>query len=58
MLEYPRIAQRTSDPSATGTGDGDLIIDNYGKRYRVVRYASPDATGERCYALHSDGTIR
>ena len=58
VLNYPRVANYTSDPSATGTGGGDLIVDNYGKRYRVVNYAPLDSTGERCYILHPDGTIR
>lgn len=55
---YPRIAQRTSDPNATGTGAGDIVIDDNGKRYRVMDYPPPDATGDRCYQLYPDGTIR
>lgn len=56
--DFPRAVQRYSDPQATGTGEGNTIIDDRGHRYHVVPFQGPDQTGVGTYVLYQDGTIR
>ena len=58
---YPNIVQRHAGPG-TMTGEGDTVIDDRGKSYRVVDHITAamirQSTGGMVYTLHPDGTVR
>ena len=53
-----RIVNRQSGPG-TMTGEGDIVTDSYGTRWREVPYfVGERGTGERRAVIRPDGTIR